>query len=91
MERAMTYKIEKNIPMPNPIRNGVETHKYPFFEMKVGDSFAVPVDPSTQLSYMRVGNRIASAINAQKKRQPKAAFTYRTFKDKREIRVWRTK
>jgi hypothetical protein len=29
----MTIKIESGIPMPN---------KYPFFKMRVGDSFAVP-------------------------------------------------
>ena len=87
----MSYKIEKNIPMPEVLRNGVEQYKYPFFEMKVGDSFAVPVDPSTQLGYIRVSNRVANAIYAQQKRQEGAKFTYRTFKDKRVIRVWRIK
>ena len=87
----MTYKIEKNIKMPAKMINGVAQHKYPFFEMKVGDSFAVPVDPSTQLGYIRVANRIAGAIYAQQKRQEGAKFTYRTMKDKRELRVWRIK
>ena len=89
----MTYKIEKNIKMPNVILNGVEQHKYPFFEMKVGDSFAVPVDPSTELGYHRVRRRISTAIAAQHKRPAngEAKFTYRTMKDKRELRVWRIK
>ena len=87
----MTYKIEKNIKIPSPTRNGVEQYKYPFFEMKVGDSFAVPVDPSTQLGYIRVRGRVASAIHAQQKRQEGSKFTVRTMKDKRELRVWRTK
>ena len=87
----MTYKIEKNIKMPAPTRNGHEQYKYPFFEMKVGDSFAVPVDPSTQLGYIRVRGRVANAIYAQQKRQAGARFTFRTMKNKREIRVWRTK
>ena len=87
----MTYKIEKNIKMPNPIRNGVEQYKYPFFDMKVGDSFAVPVDPATQLGYIRVRNRITTAIAHQKKRQEGVAFATRTMRDKNVIRVWRTK
>jgi hypothetical protein len=29
----MTYKIEKNVPMPGP-------SKYPLVDMKIGDSFA---------------------------------------------------
>jgi len=87
----MTYKIEKNIKMPQPTRNGIEQYKYPFLDMKVGDSFAVPVDPATKLGYTTVRGRVANAIYANKKRQPNATFTYRTLKDKREIRVWRTK
>ena len=86
------YNVEKNIPLPNPIRNGVASYKYPFFTMNVGDSFAVPVDPTTTLNYIRVGNRVAMAINAQKKRSNNnnMKFCYRTDKVNRVIRVWRT-
>ena len=87
----MSYKIEKNIPMPAKMINGVAQYKYPFLDMKVGDSFAVPVDPSTQLGYIRVRNRVASAVCNCKRINPKLKFAYRTMKDKREIRVWRTK
>ena len=48
------YKVEKNIAMPNPTRNGVPYYKYPFYTMNVGDSFAVPVDPTTTLNYIKV-------------------------------------
>ena len=86
------YKVEKNIPMPNATRNGVAYYKYPFFTMNVGDSFAVPVDPTTTLNYIRVANRVAQSINAQKKRSNNnnMTFCYRTDKVNRVIRVWRT-
>jgi hypothetical protein len=85
------YKIEKNIPLANIIRNGVKQHKYPFFEMKVGDSFAVPVDPATQLGYIRVHGRVRQAVANQRKRQPDAKFITRTIKAENIIRVWRVK
>jgi len=85
------YNIEKNIPVANIIRNGVKQHKYPFFEMKVGDSFAVPVDPATQLGYIRVQGRVRVAVSNQRKRQPDAKFITRTIKAENIIRVWRVK
>jgi hypothetical protein len=86
------YVIEKNIPTPNPTRNGIAFYKYPFFTMNVGDSFAVPVDPTTTLNYSRVANRVAIAIYNQKKRSNNnnMKFCYRTDKVNRVIRVWRT-
>jgi len=86
------YVIEKNIPMPNVTRHGVPQYKYPFFTMKVNDSFAVPVDPTTTLNYIRVASRVAVAISAQKKRinNNNMNFCYRTDKVNRVIRVWRT-
>ena len=85
------YKIEKNIPIANITRNGVKQYKYPFFEMNVGDSFAVPVDPATQLGYIRVQNRVTGNVAAQHKRQPDAKFITRTIKAENVIRVWRVK
>jgi hypothetical protein len=40
----MAYKIEKNIPIP-PKRGG-KGSKYPWGEMKQGDSFFVPGKPN---------------------------------------------
>jgi hypothetical protein len=54
------YTIDTNIPMPNPTRNGIVQYKYPFFQMNVGDSFAIPVDPTTKLNYIQVSNKISS-------------------------------
>jgi len=86
------YVIEKNVPLHNSPRNGWAFYKYPFFDMKVNDSFAVPVDPTTTLNYIRVANRVAQSINAQKKRSNNnnMTFCYRTDKVNRVIRVWRT-
>ena len=86
------YKVEKNISMPNPTRNGVASYKYPFATMNVGDCFAVPVDPTTTLNYIRVAARVRVAIQAQCKRSNNKGmqFCYRTDKVNRVIRVWRT-
>ena len=88
------YKIEKNVPLHNAPRNGHAFYKYPFFDMKVNDSFAVPVDPTTTLNYIRVANRVASAITAEWQRTPLGSdgkkYSYRTDKVNRVIRVWRT-
>ena len=86
------YKIEKNVPLHNSPRNGQPFYKYPFFDMKVNDSFAVPVDPTTTLNYLRVANRVQVAITAQHRRKGNDGrkFSYRTDKVNRVIRVWRT-
>tara|TARA_R110000803_G_C11815607_1_gene301277 strand:+ start:343 stop:609 length:267 start_codon:yes stop_codon:yes gene_type:complete len=86
------YKVEKNIAMPNPVRNGVPYYKYPFYTMNVGDSFAVPVDPTTTLNYLRVRSRVSAAISQLRKRKDNDGRTFATRMDKvnRVIRVWRT-
>jgi hypothetical protein len=86
------YKVEQNIPMPNPTCNGVAYYKYPFFNMNVGDSFAVPVDPTTNLNYIKVHSRIRVSIHNQYKRKDNGErkFACRTDKVNRVIRVWRT-
>ena len=86
------YTVEKNIPMPNPTRNGVPYYKYPFLTMNVGDSFAVTVDPTTNLNYIKVRSRISVSIYNQYRRKgnDERKFSCRTDKVNRVIRVWRT-
>ena len=86
------YVIEKNVPLHNSPRNGWAFYKYPFFTMKVNDSFAVPVDPTTTLNYIRVARRVAKNIQDQYERSDNNGmkFSYRTDKVNRVIRVWRT-
>ena len=85
------YKVEKNIEMPNKMTNGIAHYKYPFADMAVGDSFAVPVDPTTTLNYKQVADRISGAIWNHKKRFAGNNYALRTMKHKKCIRVWRIK
>ena len=36
------YKLEKNVPLPNDLEYMGAKRKYPWLEMEVGDSFAIP-------------------------------------------------
>lgn len=66
----MTIKVEPNIPLPN---------KYPFSQMKVGDSFAVPVGilrSTVTISAMRYSRKYGGK------------FTVRQMPDK-TLRCWR--
>ena len=85
------YKVEKNIEMPNKMTNGIAHYKYPFADMAVGDSFAVPVDPTTTLNFIQVAKRVQNALQQAKKRQPDRTYAIRTMKHKKCIRVWRIK
>ena len=85
------YKVEKNIEMPNPIHCGVPYYKYPFTELQIGDSFAVPVDPTTKLNYIQVAKRVQNALQAAKRRWPDTVYAIRTMKHEKCVRVWRTK
>lgn len=89
----MTYKIEKNIPMPNEKRGFGQYPKYPFADMKAGDSFAVPVDPESTLQYIRTQSRIAAACVQYCKshlnmRGYTGKFTVRINKREGIVRVW---
>ncbi len=66
-------KIEKGIPIP---KSRVGSTKYPFKEMKVGDSFLVE-------------ERLRSCMAMQAKKHGIAVTTART--DDGKVRVWRVK
>ena len=70
------FKIEKGIPMPPVVKNGIAEKKYPWLQMEVGDSFLIPDKPSRA-----VGSLIASH-NRNGKR-----FACRTVEG--GTRVWR--
>jgi len=89
----MTYKIEKNIPMPQESKGFGQYPKYPFADMKKGDSFAVPVDPESTLQYIRTQNRVSAACvqYCQRKlnmRGYAGKFTVRCNKKEGIVRVW---
>ena len=75
------YKIEKNVPMPTSCR----LSRYPLRDLKVGDSFAVPISEVKM---------IRSAINRTHRVTKKALhFVTRTVHGRgragRQLRVWR--
>ena len=76
----MTFKIEKDVPMPTRTRNGGS--KYPFAEMQVNDSFFV--EAIGQASE----RRMYSAIQSYRRRFPEVKMSLRKVDG--GLRVWRT-
>lgn len=78
------FKIDKDIPLPETIR-ALGISKYPFAQMKVGDSFAVPAYNGN----LRVVARkvTVAATRASRLLTGKRKFT--THAGKREVRCWR--
>lgn len=73
---SAAYKIEQNVPLP--AKRGSKV-KYPFGDMKVGDSFTAPEAER---------HRIASAAGLRKIR---TGMTFSIRKDGADrIRIWRT-
>lgn len=69
------YKIQKNIPIPSKSRKKL----YPFGDMEVGDSFAVPLNKNKAIIYA-----VSKAVKGSEKK-----FTRRVLAN--EIRIWRIK
>lgn len=69
-------EVESGIPLPDRAR--VRSPKYPFDEMKVGDSFLIPGD---------VKKPTLIALAARKRHRPKL-FTVRETSE--GFRIWRT-
>jgi hypothetical protein len=80
---AIKIKVNKGIPISRE-REGRPT-KYPWLEMKVGDSFAYP--STANYTETRLAAK-SNASNASKRYAPKK-FVARGMKD--HVRVWRTK
>lgn len=71
------YSIEKDIPVePAPPR-----YKYPFTEMKVGDSFLVPIDDASPASVQQCKAQVQH-------RHPGFKFITRLMKKENGTRVW---
>lgn len=75
------YVIDKNIPIPLARRNS----KYPFKDMEINDSFAIPV--VNKKDTRKIQTRIVAAFYKIKGKK----FTTRIIPDKKEVRVWRIK
>lgn len=77
------FKIEKNVPFTGK-QNGKS--KYPFADMKVGDSFFVNADP-TKVGKIR--NTIISAANNFKRLVDNKNLKFVSTKLENGIRIWR--
>lgn len=78
------YAIEKNVPVPTTDSRG-RPNLYPWGQMQVGDSFAVPISAENKVAMRRrlwAGARRYGKANGIK-------FTVRTLPGL--LRVWRTK
>ena len=82
-------EIEDDIPVPpGSDRRSVE-RKYPLAELKVGQSFFLPLEEGDDLK--RMGNRLTQARQGYQKRNEGVRFTQRMWEKDGEvgIRVWR--
>lgn len=85
----MTYKIDKNISPPEPTIG--RPPKYPFKDMKVGDSIAVPLSGDVMLSGEdRATDRLRCACIAYSRRHG-GKFTVRIDRENNLARCWRIK
>lgn len=74
------FKIEKDVPMPK-VYNG-RTCRYPFAEMRIGDSFFVAESVATS-------NSVGSSVHYFRKKNKSVKFAVR--REQGGCRVWRTK
>lgn len=80
------YQIETHIPLPTKrVRTGVPT-VYPLADMRVEDSFLVPLSPVTLTDRRRISAAVAAFTRRHKAEG--VSFAVRTVAD--GLRVWRT-
>ena len=82
-------EIEDDIPVPpGSDRRSVE-RKYPLAELKVGQSFFLPLEEGDDLK--RMANRLSQARQSYQKRNEGVRFTQRMWEkdDEIGIRIWR--
>jgi hypothetical protein len=79
------YKIEHDFPVPDRSRSDI---KYPFMDMKRGNSFAVPVDPATDLNYIKTSNRVCAALVQYCRGSYSRWFMTRLDRKREEVRVF---
>lgn len=76
-------KIETNVPIP---AGRVNSKKFPFVGMKVGDSFLVPLDGKERATLQ--SNVLIYAKKFSEKNQNE--WKWKTARDGNGIRIWRT-
>lgn len=85
----MTIEIDKDIPLPTACGRGPPA-KYPFAEMEVGDSFAVPLTGERYGNHSSDKAAVSLSVTSHTygKRHGKK-FTVRQLNDEGVARVWR--
>lgn len=90
--RARAITIDHDIPIPKQQR---KSNGYPFTQMKVGDSFAVPIPPADSTEELnRVIRRVRHALVGRaggiaRFHQMDAKFVTRYMPDEKAVRIWR--
>lgn len=75
----MNYRISKSYTIPPRGKAGKKGSKYPFSQMDIGDSFAVPIE---------LRSRLSAALVAYARK--KDGWGYTTRKVGEKLRIWRT-
>jgi hypothetical protein len=84
-------KIENNIPMPVTSKSS-PYRKYPFAEMKVGDSVFFADEPKGTQSNPSVASRMYSAHSRKKfssRKKPDGGSKFTSRKEGTGVRIWR--
>ena len=86
------FMIDEGIPIP-PKHGGGSTRqpKYPFAQMEVGDSFAIPLGDKKVKGTYTSAMRLRSAATNFKRRNDDNTwdFTVRTLVEEGLVRIWR--
>ena len=87
--KTLGIEIEDDIPVPpGSDRRSVE-RKYPLSELKVGQSFFLPLEEGDDLK--RMANRLSQARQTYQKRNEGVRLTQRMWEEENTIgiRIWR--
>lgn len=83
------FEIQKNVPIPESRGRPSIGMVYPFDQMEVGDSFAVPVDATKKIA--SVQRDIRSAARSPNHRKCHKYVTRSLVEDRQVVvRIWRT-
>ena len=80
------FEIQRDVPVPTAARGG-RPSIYPFRDMAVGDSFAVPA-PGGPADIAKTAERLYFAVQYARRKDRELHFTVRRQAD--HVGVWRT-
>ena len=85
------FKIEKGIPLPRAYTKGGGGRKYPWPDMKVGDSFLVPATDGkfTERGITTFGSRLRATARTWGRLNNNPAFKVSVYQVSGGARVWR--